>query len=152
MNVSRSNEPRPLDVVPSFELRIVMASDPRFLSVVRHAIAALAEVLGSSEAESRATVLAIDEALTNVIRHAYHGEDNRPIKLACTARGLRLDLRITDQGEAPDMTRICAHDPAAPEPGGRGTHVIRDVMDVVSYERTREGNRLTLRKEFSRHA
>jgi anti-sigma regulatory factor (Ser/Thr protein kinase) len=111
-----------------------MASDPRFLSVVRHAIGALAD------------------ALTNVIRHAYHGEEDKPIRLACSAMGLRLDLKITDHGAAPDMSRICARDPAAPEPGGRGTHVIRDVMDVVSYKTTKAGNRLTLRKEFGRHA
>jgi hypothetical protein len=35
MNVSRSNEPEPLDGAPSFELRIVMTRDPRFLSAVR---------------------------------------------------------------------------------------------------------------------
>jgi hypothetical protein len=45
-----------------------MPSHPRFLSVVRHTIGELASVQGGSEAESRATVLAIGEDLTNVMR------------------------------------------------------------------------------------
>jgi anti-sigma regulatory factor (Ser/Thr protein kinase) len=30
--------------------------------------------------------------------------------------------------------------------GGRGTHLIRQIMDEVSYERLPEGNRLRLKK------
>jgi len=95
-------------------------------------------------------MLAIDEALTNVIRHAYHGEPDKRIKLICDVRTVGLEVRIIDQGLPPNMANICACNPAAPEPGGRGTHIIREVMDLVSYERTGEGNQLRLRKEFSR--
>jgi len=129
-----------------------MPSDPRFLPVVRTTIGQLAVVLGGGEEESRATMLAVDEALTNVIRHAYQGEPDRPIKLICGVRSLSLDIRIIDQGLAPNITRICACDPSLPEPGGRGTHIIKAVMDVVSYERTGEGNQLRLRKEFGKPA
>lgn len=143
--ISWSNE-----CAPGFQFSLVMPSDPRFLSVVRSTIGQLTLTLGGSEEESTATMLAIDEALTNVIRHAYHSQQDRQIKLVCEARSLGLEFRIFDQGDPPDMAKVCACDPAVPEPGGRGTHVIREVMDVVKYERTREGNRLTLRKEFSR--
>jgi len=139
---------RPKERTPSFQLRLVMQSDPRFLSVVRSTIGELASVLGGSDEESRATMLAIDEALTNVIRHSYHGERNKPIRLICDVRNLSLNVRIVDQGAPPDMAKVCACDPAAPEPGGRGTHVIKEVMDVVRYERTRAGNQLRLRKDF----
>jgi anti-sigma regulatory factor (Ser/Thr protein kinase) len=125
-----------------------MQSDPRFLSVVRSTIGRLASVLGGSDEESTATMLAIDEALTNVIRHSYHGAQDRPIRLICDVRNLGLNVRIIDQGAPPNMAKVCACDPAAPEPGGRGTHVIREVMDVVRYEKTRAGNQLRLRKEF----
>ncbi len=135
---------------PSFQLRVVMPSDPRFLSVVRSTIGQLVSVMGGSDEESRATTLAIDEALTNVIRHAYRGEPDKPIKLICDVRTLGLEVRIIDQGLPPNMANICACDPAAPEPGGRGTHIIREVMDLVSYERTGDGNQLRLRKEFSK--
>jgi anti-sigma regulatory factor (Ser/Thr protein kinase) len=129
-----------------------MPSDPRFLPVVRSTIGQLAWVRGGREEESRAAILAVDEALTNVIRHAYKAEPDRPIKLICEVRNLGLDLRIIDQGLAPDMARICACDPSLPKPGGRGTHIIKAVMDVVSYERTEEGNQLRLRKEFGKPA
>ena len=143
--MTRSNEG-----TPSFRLRLVMPSDPRFLSVVRTTIGQLSTVLGGTEEESRATMLAIDEALANVIRHAYHDQQDRPIKLVCEARNFGLDFRIIDQGAPPNMARVCACDPSAAEPGGRGTHVIREVMDVVSYEQIKDGNQLRLRKEFKK--
>jgi anti-sigma regulatory factor (Ser/Thr protein kinase) len=129
-----------------------MPSDPRFLSLVRNAVGQLASILGGSEEESRATMLAIDEALTNVIRHAYQGAQDKPIRLMCDVRNMGLDFRIIDQGIPPNLARICACDPTACEPGGRGTHIIKEVMDLVSYERTGEGNQLRLRKEFRRTA
>src|SRR4029077_16162871 len=46
-------------------LKLELASDPAMLCVVRNALAQLAETLGFSEAECRAIVLAVDEAMTN---------------------------------------------------------------------------------------
>jgi hypothetical protein len=51
----------PHESQPRFELRVSMPSDPRFLSLVHNAVGQLASILGGSEEESRATMLAIDE-------------------------------------------------------------------------------------------
>jgi len=50
------------------------------LCVVRNALGQLAATLGFSEPECHAVVLAVDEALTNIIRHAYLGDEERPIE------------------------------------------------------------------------
>src|ERR1700737_2183296 len=54
-----------------------LRSNPEMLCVVRNALGQLAATLGFSEPECNAVVLAVDEALTNIIRHAYLG-DVRP--------------------------------------------------------------------------
>jgi anti-sigma regulatory factor (Ser/Thr protein kinase) len=124
-----------------FQVSFAMASDPRYLTVVRGAVGALAATIGWDEAECRAIVLALDEAIANIIRHAYHGRSDGLIELECRESGDGLEVSLLDSGEPPDPSRICAREVGCDQPGGLGTHIIRDVMDSVSYQRTESGNR-----------
>jgi hypothetical protein len=54
-------------------LRMELRSNPEVLCVVRSAVTWLAELLGFSDSDSHLVILALDEALTNIIRHAYLG-------------------------------------------------------------------------------
>jgi anti-sigma regulatory factor (Ser/Thr protein kinase) len=131
-----------------FHLKLVMASDPRFLPVVRGAIGPLAEAMGWSEADSLAITLALDEALANIIRHAYHGHCDGRIEIECRESAEGLEIALLDQGDAPDKTKICARAVGCEQPGGLGTHIIRDVMDTVSYAATPSGNRFVATKRL----
>lgn len=127
-----------------FQMRI--ASDPRLLSVVRGTVSELAAALGFEEAQCRSITLAVDEALSNVIRHAYKNECNHEIELDCQARSDCLEFTFIDRGEPADPARICAQPLDEVALGGRGTHLIRQVMDEVSYDRLADHNRLRLKK------
>jgi anti-sigma regulatory factor (Ser/Thr protein kinase) len=84
--------------------------------------------------------MAIDEALANVIRHAYHGSGDRRIELHCSASEGELESRIQDTGDPPGRSLICAGEVGCDKIGGLGTHIIRDVMDSLSCEARQEGN------------
>jgi serine/threonine-protein kinase RsbW len=127
-----------------FEMRLT--SDPRILPVVRSTVAQLAEALGFEEAQCRSITLAVDEALSNVIRHAYKNECNHMIELDCQAQADCLEFTFIDRGEPADPGRICAQPLDKVALGGRGTHLIRQIMDEVSYERLPDHNRLRLKK------
>ena len=131
-----------------FCLKILVPSDPRFLCVVRAAVTELGCVYGLTEAESLRMTLAVDEAVANVIRHAYHHEPERPIELTCTAFPDRLEFTLIDEGEPPDPARIEAPPPDMLAQSGRGTHLIRMIMDGVSYEHAQGCNRLRLMKRL----
>jgi len=60
-----------------------MPSDPRFLSVIRAAVSELTSVSGLSDTDARRIVLALDEALANIIRHAYKSRHDQTIRLEC---------------------------------------------------------------------
>jgi anti-sigma regulatory factor (Ser/Thr protein kinase) len=135
---------------PAVHVTFVMSSHPCYLPVVRATISQLAAMVGWDEAESRAITLAIDEALANVIRHAYHGRTDGRVELECHATRDELQFRIQDTGDSPDLTRICAREVGCDKIGGLGTHIIRDVMDTVSYQRFPEGNRFTAAKRLRR--
>jgi anti-sigma regulatory factor (Ser/Thr protein kinase) len=123
-----------------------MPSDPRYLPVVRGAIAPLAAAIGWDEPECRAIALALDEALANVIRHAYHNSADGPIELECREIAGGLQITLLDKGDAPDRSKICAREIGGDQPGGLGTHIIKKVMDHVSYEASPDGNRFVASK------
>jgi anti-sigma regulatory factor (Ser/Thr protein kinase) len=125
-----------------------MASDVRYLPVVRSAVGALTAAIGWDEPESRAIVLALDEAIANIIRHAYQGRSDGLIELECRESVDGLEVSMLDSGEPPDLSRICARETGSDQPGGLGTHIIRDVMDSVSYQRTESGNRFLATKRL----
>ena len=131
-------------------LKLVMPSDPRYLAAVRGAIAPLAAAMGWDEAECRAIALALDEAIANVIRHAYHNRTDGRIELDCCQNVEGLEITMLDQGEAPDKSKICARAIDCEQVGGLGTHIIKDVMDSVSYQATPAGNRFVATKRLKR--
>jgi anti-sigma regulatory factor (Ser/Thr protein kinase) len=132
-------------------VKFVMASHPKYLPVVRGTIGPLAAAIGWEEAECRAIVLALDEAIANVMRHAYGGRLDGLIELECRETADGLAVSLLDTGEPPDMARICAREVGCDQPGGLGTLIIRDVMDSVTYERTGSGNRFEANKRLRKN-
>ncbi len=86
-------------------------------------------------------VLGVDEACTNIIRHAYDLRDDQLIALSM--EGLRncVRMRLRDYGKqtADEKMKGRVHDPI--KPGGLGLHLIRHAFDKVDYilKRARHG-------------
>jgi anti-sigma regulatory factor (Ser/Thr protein kinase) len=132
----------------SLRMKLAMPSDPRYLPVIRGAIGPLAAAIGWDESDCRAITLALDEALANIIRHAYHSRTDGLIEMECRESADGLEVILLDHGDAPDTAKICAHAKGCDQPGGLGTHIIKDVMDTVSYQSTPAGNRFVATKRF----
>jgi anti-sigma regulatory factor (Ser/Thr protein kinase) len=135
-------------------LRMELRSDPEMLCAVRGALAHLTEKLGFPEAECRAVVLAVDEALTNIIRHAYGGQTEQPIEASFrrisldddALRGEALEIVLEDRGPAVDREKLCGRPLEEVRPGGLGLHFIRQSMDRVEFRRSNGRNQLHLVK------
>jgi len=135
-------------------LKLELQSNPEMLSVVRQALGQLAETLGFSSAECRAVVLAVDEALTNIIRHAYDGEGKRPIQALFHRIEVRrdgeqrkaLEIVLEDSGKRIDQARLCGRPLEELRPGGLGLHFIQECMDTVEFRREKGKNQLRLVK------
>jgi len=125
-----------------------MPSDPRYLCAVRGAIGPLAAAIGWDESECRSIVLAVDEALANIIRHAYHERTDGSMEVECREISDGLEITLLDNGDAPDPAKICAGAVDSDQPGGRGTHIIKEVMDEFSYQASPEGNRFVAIKHL----
>ena len=136
----------------SMHVTFDMGSEPCYLPIVRATVGQMASMIGWDEADCRAITMAVDEALANVIRHAYHGRADGRIELHFRAGEGTLEIRMRDTGAAPDSSKICAREVGCDKIGGLGTHVIRDVMDTVSYESCKEGNWFTAIKRLRRQS
>jgi anti-sigma regulatory factor (Ser/Thr protein kinase) len=134
----------------NFHLRLGMPSHPRFLSLVRATVGELSVIYGLPDEECRGVTLAVDEALANIIRHAYKNRDDKSIEFNCDVNAERMEFTLLDRGEAPDPARICAPPLDELSLSGRGTHLIKAIMDEVSYEQVPGGNQLRLIKRLPR--
>lgn len=92
-------------------------------------------------------VMALDEACTNIIRHAQHGE-SKPIKLEMRWLKNRLRLTLRDFGSPCDPESIKAREWDEDRPGGLGVAIIQKVFDRVEYAPQSRGTRLTLEKSL----
>ena len=135
-------------------LNMEFRSDPQMLCVVRSALGQLTEKLGFAEPECRAIVLAVDEALTNIIRHAYKGETGQPIMASFRREQARppeahreaFEIILEDQGVAVDRAELCGRELEDVRPGGLGLHFIRESVDEVEFRRENGRNQLRLVK------
>lgn len=95
--------------------------------------------------------LAVDEACTNIIEHAYKRRgDGQVIDIRCQTDTYRFTITIMDDGPAFNPLAAPAPDPTAPldkrGSGGWGIHFIRQFMDEVGYSREHNRNCLTVVK------
>jgi anti-sigma regulatory factor (Ser/Thr protein kinase) len=140
-------------------LRLELHSNPHLLGVVRGAVERLAEVLGFSAQGCRSFTRAVDEALTNIMRHSYRGRLNGPIAMYFRQvqrhpngdAGGGLEVQLLDRGIEFDPAKVAARRLNEIRPGGLGLHFIRQAMDAVEYTRVGQINRLQLVRYLTSH-
>lgn len=126
--------------------QIEFTSDPVLLSGIRAAVERFALQSGFDEEQGRLVTLAVDEAVSNVIRHAYDGRADQPIALHLRRGDAHVEILLLDEGREADLRRMKIPAPQELRPGGRGIHFIRSIMDEVEYQRLPGQNRLRLVK------
>jgi len=109
-------------------------SDPQYLKSVRETISKIAEEAGFSAAWQGRIILAVDEAITNVIRHTYQKDPNQEIQVTITNDDDALRISIRDFGPKPDLSKVCSRKLEEVRPGGLGCHFIQEIMDEVQYD------------------
>lgn len=120
-----------------------LTSDPPLLSVMRAAVSKVCELAGFNNMETSKIILALDEACSNIIKHAYKGQTGEKIVITCRIKPTRLEFLLEDEGEPADIEKIKSRPLNEIRPGGLGVYLITSVMDIVKYSSGSEsGNRL----------
>jgi anti-sigma regulatory factor (Ser/Thr protein kinase) len=125
-------------------LRISLPSDNSLLALVRDLAKRMAEGAGFDEATAGTLALAVDEAMANVIEHAYHGETGREIELRFEDRGPDFTVELMDSGDRIDPGSLPHFELARyvneRRTGGLGVHLMGRIMDSVSFRRIARRN------------
>jgi len=122
--------------------------------MVRATLQCATEVAHFHETDSRAIVRSVDEALANVIRHAYKGQNGLPIEVTCRrlfsdpqkTNLSGLEIVLSDSGAPADPKKLCGRPLDEIRPGGLGLHFIKQSMDVVEFRRENGKNLLRMVK------
>jgi serine/threonine-protein kinase RsbW len=121
------------------------------LPKIRSFVVQAAKKAGFVEADIYAVELAVDEACSNIIEHAYGAEGVGDIKCTYWITDKELEIVITDKGRPVEPESIPEPDFSVPldqlKTGGAGLFLMRKMMDDVRFEFTPDqGNRLILVK------
>ncbi len=111
------------------------------IAIVRHALGALGDACGVGEPALSDIRLAVTEACTNVVIHAYAADQEGPLEVSATVAGEKLTVIVKDHG--PGIT------PRPDSPGlGLGLPLIASLADAVSLGHDEQG-RTAVRMDFS---
>lgn len=119
-------------------VRVLLASEPESVATARAAAARCARVAGMPPEAVDRVRLAVSEAVTNAVLHAYPGGGG-PVELMLdpAAGGLRVEVRDTGCGRA-------GADPATAS-GGYGLGLMRVLCEALEVDDTPPGTRIVLR-------
>ena len=134
------------------EKKLVIKNDISEISKLATFIGELSEELDLTPELNFNLNLVLEEAVSNVILYAYGKEVQKEITLLANMSNNNLIFVLTDSGKEFDPTKVPDADVTLSaeerEIGGLGIFLIRQIMDMVEYQRIDGKNVLTMRKQL----
>jgi anti-sigma regulatory factor (Ser/Thr protein kinase) len=108
------------------------------------------EITGLSEACITDMNICLDEMFTNIVSYGFEDDLEHAISFTVNLDNLELTLIIEDDGIP--FNPLEKKEPETPPDlidvriGGLGIHIVRKLMDAISYKRECNKNKLTMKK------
>ena len=123
------------------------------LELIREFVSNIASKAGFDSENVNKIELAVDEACSNVIKHAYEKNDNQLIDVAIEIDKNKFTVFVTDKGKGFDVKKLKTPDMTEylqqMKVGGLGIYLIRSLMDEVDFDiRPGDKNQVKLVKYF----
>jgi serine/threonine-protein kinase RsbW len=134
--------------------RMTIGTDRGEVARVSAAWAAFAETHALPASVRRSLHVALDEILTNTLQYGFVGREGGggAVTIEVELRPDRVSATLTDDGRPFDPFSVAAPDIALPVEerriGGLGVHLVRGMMDEVSYQRRADRNVVVLAKRL----
>ena|SRR6266508_2171600 len=131
-------------------VRLTFPAKPEYITLGRLALTGLARVLPLSEELLADLKLALTEAASNSVRHAYAGREGA-VQIAYMLAGDRLTIEVSDEGEGFVHDAEPGADFETLSEGGLGIAIIRAIADEFELGPgpAGRGSRLRFVKVFS---
>jgi len=123
---------------------IVVEAQTENLHKVREFMSRNVQASALGELDRNKVVLAVDEAVANIMRHAYSGAGSGEVQIAVSANEEKFEITIFDSGSVFDPNDVKEPDMMEHvrlgKKSGLGIFLMRQIMDEVTYN-FREGSR-----------
>lgn len=127
-------------------VRLRIPARPEYITLCRLALTGIARLRALSDELVADLKLALTEAASNSVRHAYGGEDVGGVEILYQLLPDRLVIEVTDDGEGFDPAAPPLASPGLSE-GGLGIAIIRAIADDVEIGTRPNGKGSRLRFE-----
>jgi serine/threonine-protein kinase RsbW len=112
-------------------VRLTIPARAEYITLCRLALTGISRLRPLSDEVLADLKLALTEAASNAVRHAY-GEDDGVVQIVYELHDDRLVIEVTDEGEGFDPTEeVAGGDPASLSEGGLGIAIIRSIADEL---------------------
>ncbi|MCF6411807.1 anti-sigma B factor RsbW [Pseudalkalibacillus salsuginis] len=119
-------------------IEMVIPAKPDYVGVARLTVSGIASRMGYTFDEIEDIKIAVSEAITNAVNHAYGAEDKGEIHLSYGMYDDKIEITVTDKGKSFDVeaTKLSTG-PVNGKPvdqineGGLGLFLIETLMDKV---------------------
>lgn len=142
----------PLVSSPDQTHRIKVQASTEHLSEVRDFVASYATKHGVSEQEVDSIRLAVDEAYTNIIKHAYQYDDSKFVEIIMGSQDKEFWVSLIDNGKSFDPTAYPDPDVhsrvKAKQRGGVGVFLMKKMMDRIEYHEHNGTNEIRMIKKL----
>ena len=134
-------------------VRLTVHASPVWFSTIRNLVINICRNCGICDRTSGSIALALDEAVSNIHRHGYHGSSDELIEIQLEAmqagNGVpwKVKICLEDRATQIDLEQIKSREIEDIRPGGLGVYLIQSIMDHVDWSyREGGGMRLVLEK------
>ena len=116
---------------------LVTPSESDFLDIIRDFIGKIAHAAGFTDDHVNKIQLSVDEACTNVIRHAYTARQQKDIEIRVELNARKMVVSVSDKGRGFKPEEEVVDDMetylSQYRKGGLGLHLIKLLMDEVQF-------------------
>src|SRR5919205_4576816 len=128
-------------------VRLIIPARAEYITLCRLALTGIARVQSLSDEVLADLKLALTEAASNSVRHAYAGDDHAGVvEISYEPKPDRLVIEVADEGEGFDPAEADGP-PEELSEGGLGIAIIRAIADEVEIGRQPDGRGSRLRFE-----
>jgi serine/threonine-protein kinase RsbW len=125
---------------------LTIPAKAEYIVLCRLALSGLARARSLEPAVVADLKLALTEACSNAVRHAYNEQRSGDVEVRYELKADRLSVEVVDEGIGFDPETAVAAAGGELEEGGLGISIIRAIVDELDINSTRSGSSLRFTK------
>jgi len=136
----------------NMSFRLVIPSQTRYLNLVTNLAKRASLTVGLDDATAAKVSIAVDEAVTNIILHAYQNDPNQTVEVELRFASGLLEIHLWHTGQGLRDDQITLPDPheyiRRPRKGGLGLLLMSRFMDEVHFLQNGDRNECCMIKRL----